>query len=697
MSEANHIQTQLAPAQMRAASFVPGTWNATARTVEVVFSTGSRVMRMDWWTGKRYEEELEISAEAVNLSRLNGGASVLDTHQDYELSNVIGVVERAWVEGAEARATLRLSERESVADIVQDIASGIIRNISVGYSIDRVIITPAESRADGGTVDLRTATRWTPAELSFVPVPADAGAGVRSLSPQFDPNDPQAQRQARMSACEFVSPVSTPRANSAQPTTELTMPDLSTPAAAAASAPAAPVAGQGDSQAAVAAERQRNADVTALCIRHNIDAARMNDFITSGATVDAVRAQILDGLAAASDSAGGQRNVNTSIRTVSDEADLMRRGIAAAIEHRVKPGSAIDDNARRFRGLSMIEMGREYLGKMGVDVRGMAPVEVAQHMFAYRSNSPGYHTTSDFGSILANVMAKRLRANYEEANVTFALWARRAQNLRDFKPVSIVQMSGAPNLLPLNEAGEITYGTMGNAAETYQAAEYARIVSFSRRMIINDDLSAFDRAVSLFGFSARRLENQLVYNHLINGTTLTLADGQPIFSAGVRNNNFTGAPSALSLTSLKTGRAAMRQQRGMTRGSGATAETGELLNLVPAYAIVPSALEQDIYQFTSANYQPNTPGTVNEFREGGRTSVVPVIEPLLDASSATAWYLAASNSQIDTVEYAYLEGEEVPQIFTKDGWEVEGLELKCRHTFASKCIDGRGLQRNAGV
>jgi hypothetical protein len=36
----------------------------------------------------------------------------------------------------------------------------------------------------------------------------------------------------------------------------------------------------------------------------------------------------------------------------------------------------------------------------------------------------------------------------------------------------------------------------------------------------------------------------------------------------------------------------------------------------------------------------------------------PIAEPRLDAASETAWYLAASPSQIDTIEYAYLKGQQ---------------------------------------
>lgn len=103
-------------------------FNKEDRTVEVVFSTGSKGKRWTW-TGSYYEE-LSLKKESVRLDRLNAGAPVLNNHSSYDLKDSLGVVEKAWLKGKEARAILRLSSRDDVAGIVQDIEDGIIRNIS---------------------------------------------------------------------------------------------------------------------------------------------------------------------------------------------------------------------------------------------------------------------------------------------------------------------------------------------------------------------------------------------------------------------------------------------------------------------------------------------------------------------------------------------------------------------------------------
>ena len=47
--------------------------------------------------------------------------------------------------------------------------------------------------------------------------------------------------------------------------------------------------------------------------------------------------------------------------------------------------------------------------------------------------------------------------------------------------------------------------------------------------------------------------------------------------------------------------------------------------------------------------------------------MTPISEPRLDTASATAWYLAANPAQIDTIEYAYLEGQQGAYIETRNG------------------------------
>ncbi len=375
-------------------------------------------------------------------------------------------------------------------------------------------------------------------------------------------------------------------------------------------------------------------------------------------------------------------------------------GMGNALEHRFNPRVTLDANGQRFRGMTLLEMGRTWLNSRGVHTTGLDRMQLAATMLTARTLSDdtlqllgdlmnrgagGMVNTSDFGALLGNVLNKRLRDSYTENPGTYRLWARRAPDAPDFRPVSVVNLSAMPDLLKVNESGEFKYGKLSDSAESYSLLTYGRIVAVTRQTLVNDDLRALGRLVEAFGAAAARLENRTVYAQLT--ANAALSDGTALFHAN-HGNLATGAGSALQASALATMRAAMRTQRGLQL---------EELNLTPGYLIGPAALEQTMYQLTSAGYVPATLAAVNEFRAGGRTALMPVVEPVLDAISGTAWYAAAAGGQADTVEYCFLSGADAPVIEQKNSFEIDGLSLKCRHDFAAKAVDFRGLYKAAGA
>jgi phage major head subunit gpT-like protein len=685
------------PIQFRQATVEPATYNEADNTVEVVWTTGARRRAYDWWTGTLYDEELVVSSGAVDMARFEAGTvQVLDGHRVYGgVSAILGVATRGWVKGGEGRATLKLSQRQEVAGIVGDIRAGIIRAISFGYSVERYEVTDAKARTDGGAVPLWRATRWTPQEISFVTVPADPEASTRSAAPQpagdrqAEQADPAARRSAATHPCQVIRTAAPATAVPASPTPSTkernTMDEpvqTATGAAAAPSTPPAPAAPAADEavRAAAAAAAARAADITDLCARHGVVHLAAG-LVRSGVDLATAQSKVLDELALRSAASGG--HITTRVETVTDEVRTRQAGIENALLTRVDSRTKLDDNGRQYRGMSLLEIGREILERGGVSTRGMDKLTLATRMLNFRTG--GMLTTSDFSSILSNVATKRLRMGYEENPGTYKRWARKAPNAPDFKSISITQLSAMPDLLQVNEHGEFKYGSLSDGAEAYNLITYGRIVSLSRQAIINDDLRAFDRLVTGFGGSAMRLENRLVYSILT--ANAALADTVALFHS-THANLGTGAGSALQLSSLATARTAMRVQKGLQ---------SEELNIAPSFLIAPAALEQTAYQLTSANYVPATTSAINEFRAGGRTALEPVIEPVLDGSSATAWYLAASNSQVDTVEFCYLDGAEGPVIESELGFDVDGVSFKCREDFAAKAIDFRGLYKANGA
>jgi HK97 family phage major capsid protein/HK97 family phage prohead protease len=224
----------------RVASFDASAVKEESRSLEFSFSSEAPVAR---WFG---DEVLSHDSEAVDLTRLNDGAPLLWNHN---LDQVLGVVERGWIDGEKKRGmvAVRFSRSAFAEEKLADIRDGILRNVSVGYNIN-----DADQARDGSIV----ATSWQPHEVSVVSVPADVSVGIGR---QLD------------------TTIAVPAADQTQSPFTMETVDLTQERAAAAAD-------------AVTAERGRIAAITSLTREHGVDDLAGN-LIASGATeADAMRA-----------------------------------------------------------------------------------------------------------------------------------------------------------------------------------------------------------------------------------------------------------------------------------------------------------------------------------------------------------------------------------------------------------------------
>lgn len=439
---------------------------------------------------------------------------------------------------------------------------------------------------------------------------------------------------------------------------------------------------QAAAKAALAADKERRAAIRAQFApfrsRADLDQA----------AVAALQGECEDNTELTADSAShkllallGQNTTPSASQRVEagslDETVTYREGAAHAVLHRVNPAAhPLDEKSKGFRGMNLGDMARDSLERTGKQTRGMSRNEIAVQAL---------QTTSDFPNILENVVSKTLRQGYEGASRSFVPFSRQA-TLPDFKQISRAQLGGAPNLKRVLEGAEYEHGTIGDGAEKYQVQKYGRIVAISWETIINDDLDALSRIPQAFGASAAELESDIVYAILTGNPDM--ADGTALFHSN-HGNLGTAADLADALdptaaNPLAEMRKLMLLQKGLE---------GQYITVRPRFLIVPPSLEEAALKITSANFVASKGADQNVYGP----SLVPVTEPRLEDSSSTAWFAAALPNNIDTIEYAYLEGNEAVFTETKAGFEVDGMQVKCRHVFGAKAIDHRGLFKNAGA
>jgi hypothetical protein len=595
----------------RRADLAPATADRDARTVEVIWSTGAPVRRRDM--AGEYIERLSLDPEAVDLSRLEG-ASVLDAHRQSAVRDVLGSVREASVDGRRGTALIQFSGRPEVEPIWQDVLAGILRHVSVGYSVEEW----AESQENGARV--LTAVRWTPHESSLVPTAADPGAKIRMETDMPEPTS---------------SAADTPPATETQ------------------------------TRAAV------NAEIRSIARVAGLDQAWIDSQIDAGADADTARRAAFEALARRSSPAIRTEQVRVEMGESQDEPAMRAQQMGEALYARINPQHQLSEPARRYAHATPVDIARELLMLRGESTLGLSPATLITRAL---------HTTSDFPIILGDTVGRVLRDAYQAAPAGVRRLGRQT-TARDFRAVNKIMLGEAPLLEKLNEHGEIKAGTMAEAREAYKVETWARKIGITRQVLVNDDLGAFSDLARRMGQGAAETEARILVDLLEanSGNGPKLSDNKTLFHAD--HGNKAGSGAAISDATLSAARLALRTQKGIE---------DRIIRVTPKNLLVPPALETDAEKWL-ATVAPAKAADVNPF--SGSLSLV--VEPRL--TSATRWYVTADPGEIDGLEFAYLSGNEGPQVESRSGWDVDGVEIRVILDFGAGFVDHRGWFMNPGA
>jgi hypothetical protein len=287
------------------------------------------------------------------------------------------------------------------------------------------------------------------------------------------------------------------------------------------------------------------------------------------------------------------------------------------------------------------------------------------------------HATSDFPAALGNTVYRVLKAEFEAAPRGIAQ-AARPITLADFRARAMIDFAGDPiELLEVNEGGEFLRATIAEGSNSIRLRTFGRVIGFTRQLLINDDLDMISRLPRMFAKAAVAVEDKTLAALLESNPTL--GDGTALFHAN--HKNLAGAGATISEATLSAARLALRTQVGLN---------GQPVNLVPWAVVIPPQLETATEK-ELAVLTPASSSDANPFQ--GALKII--VDPWL--SSASAWYVAASPERSDGLLLAHLEGEVGPQVESRVGFDVDGVEIKARLDFGCGFVDHRPWYRNPGA
>ncbi|WMS42286.1 Mu-like prophage major head subunit gpT family protein [Acuticoccus sp. MNP-M23] len=361
-------------------------------------------------------------------------------------------------------------------------------------------------------------------------------------------------------------------------------------------------------------------------------------------------------------------------RITGDQRDRFREGATRALLARSGMPSG---EQNEYTGMSLMALAQQAV----MLATGKASTNPASDALGLSMAAGGMQSTSDFVNILANVANKSMLKGYNEVEETFHLWTARGE-LQDFRPASRIDLSSFPSLSEVPEGAEYKYAQLSGRSETIQLATYGRMFAITRHAIINDDIGVFTRIPNRMGRAARRTIGNLVYAILTGNPALS--DGIPLFHAD--HGNLAGSGGVPSVPALDAARSSMAVQT--------SAEEAGIFGTRPRFLLVPVGLQgtASVVVGSEFDHSAATLGKPNTVR--GMAEVIS--DPRLDLASASAWYLAADPNSTETIEVAYLGGQDTPTIEQQPGWASDGVEFKVRIDAGVKAMGWRGLYRNPG-
>lgn len=350
--------------------------------------------------------------------------------------------------------------------------------------------------------------------------------------------------------------------------------------------------------------------------------------------------------------------------------NLVGDSVRNSVEARIGLIKAEKDN--KFVGMPLAELARASLLHRGIGIAGQDRMGIVGLAFT--------HSSSDFGHILGDIANKSMLKGYQEAEETFQKWTAKG-TLTDFKPTKRVDLTSFPNLTKVDEGAEYTHATMGDRAESIVLATYGKLFSITRQVVINDDLSALDRIPRSMGRAAIRTVGDLVYAVL--GSNPKMSDGKALFHAD--HGNLLSPAAALSVGRIDAALSAMQVQE----------EGDAILNIMAKYMLVPVALRSTANALVTAEFDPANANAKVPNPVRGLVEVI--ADARLDKQSKLNTYFAADPGIHDTIEVAYLDGNEQPYMEQQQGFTVDGATFKVRMDAGVAPMSWRTINKALGA
>lgn len=291
---------------------------------------------------------------------------------------------------------------------------------------------------------------------------------------------------------------------------------------------------------------------------------------------------------------------------------------------------------------------------------------------------------SDFPELLADSANKILEKAYKIQNPTYKEWMR-PWPVKNFMENHIPRVGWPGTLFPVNpDGGEYKYLTLTDGGEDASLESYGGMLAFTRKVLINDDKTAFAQKAKAGGITAGRTISVKAYEALTSPGNLS--DGVAFFHSS-RGNLIEGTAEldvSLSADSLGMAVKALRTQKD---------ESGNFIDFQPKILLVPPSQEITAWTLVNSSSLPGQTNSavLNMFEK--KYGIKVVVAPELEGYSSLDWYLFADQDANPNCFSLLTMSDTWPRPFVDQQmqWLNDNLETKLRVDFSAKAVNPKGV------
>lgn len=389
---------------------------------------------------------------------------------------------------------------------------------------------------------------------------------------------------------------------------------------------------------AVAEERQRVQTISDLCREFEVDPS---EHIRSGASVDQVRAAILDGMRRTGSPANVQvtRDEGDTFRQRATDALLLRAGIRLE-----NPA----EGSNEFRAMSLRDLGIECLSREGQNIGALLRMS-SDEIYSELSRQ-FYNPSAAFPAILDSTIRKSIVQLYNAVPTTFEAITTKG-SLKDFKQTADHEyvIGGVGDFLIVPENGEIKPDKPRTELLPQRKLDtYGKQFSMTRQAFINDDIGFLTEVPGLYATAAKKTINKQVYTILFKNAKVF--DGLNLFCEKHKNIMKTGSkPSQASIQAM------------VTKMGKQTDHFDEPIYITPQTIVVPIGYEFDLSViFHSAQVVGSSNNDINPLYNYPLKTVQDPVLNALAGDGVCPWFMFGSGAR--GIQVDYLNGQETPTV-----------------------------------